>query len=116
MTTETTNQNDRLVRLFTWIIPNGAMVWCALVGVNGNIGAGRVLVLAAWFFAVVNCLVAITSKHVAAKITAKGRSVPAWISHGFDVAMIVFLVWHGWWFTGIAFILLTIAEADIYSE
>ena len=131
MTTETTKQNDvptstesvtgggyvdRLVRLFTWMSLNGALVWCAWEGVNGNVGAGRVLAFAAWLFAVVYWMVAVAPKHVAAKAVAKGRSVPAWVSHGFDAAMIVFLVWHGWWLTGIAFVLLTIAEAGICSK
>jgi hypothetical protein len=28
----------------------------------------------------------------------------------------VFLVWHGWWWTAVAFVLLTIAEAGIYHK
>jgi hypothetical protein len=132
MTTETTKPNDgptstesvpggdyvdRLVRLFTWLCLNGALVWCAWEGVvSGNVGAGRVLAFAAWFFAVIYWLAAIAPKEVTAKAVAKGRSVPAWVSHGFDAAMIVFLVWHGWWWTAVAFVLLTIAEAGIYHK
>lgn len=131
MKTETTKQNDgptstesvpggdyvsRLVRLISWTTLNGALVWCAWEGVNGNVGAGRVLVFVAWFFVVVYCLVSAAPKHLTAKAVAKGRSVPARIAQGFDVIMIVFLVWHGWWFTGIAFVLTTILDTCLYSK
>lgn len=108
---------DRFVRLFTLLCLNCALVWCALEGVvNGNVGAGRVLAFAAWFFAVIYLLASILPKDVTAKTAAKGRAVPALVSHGFDAAMIVFLVWNGWWWTAIAFVLITVAEAGIYHK
>ena len=114
---------DHLILIFTWFALNGALVWCAWEGViNGNLGAGRMLAFAAWFFTVVYLLIAIIPiittipKEVFDTIVTKKRSVPVWISQGYNAGMIVFLVWNGWWWAAMAFVLLAFAEAVIYHK
>lgn len=46
----------------------------------------------------------------------KGRSVPAWLNHGVGFLFVGAMVWHGWYATGIAFLLLDLIEIGIYSK
>ncbi len=109
---------DRSVRrVLVWVAMNGAMAWCAWAGVHGNEGAGRVYVFVTWLFAIIATLgFLIGDKKIAEKLQKEGRPVWPWLSHGYDATMIVFLVWHGWWWTAIGVTLLTIAEANIYAK
>lgn len=104
----------KMTRFIKWLAINGAMVWCAWTAVGGSEGPGRVLAFVAWFHAAIYWLSALATHEATAKAVAKGRSVPAWLSHGYNISMAIFLVWHGWWWTAIAFVLLTIAESAIY--
>ncbi len=104
-------------RVAIWIVINGALAWCAWAGVHGNEGAGRVFAFVTWVFAIVETLgYIVCPEEVTKKIREPGRPVPAWLSHGYDAIMIVFLVWHGWMWTAIGVLLMTIAEANIYSS
>ena len=110
------HREQRLVRLLRWTAMNGLLVWCAWAAViQGNIGAGRVLCFAVWFFAVMTWIGACNSE-LKAKADAKGRSVPAWVSHGFGISLAVLFLWHGWWGCAVAMVLMEMAEAAVYSE
>jgi len=107
---------DRFVRLVRWTIINGLLAWCAWEAVgNESVGAGRVLAFTAWLFGPLAILCA-CSPDARKKIAAKGRSVPAWLSHGYGIPMIAILVWNGWWMTAIGMLLMEIGEATVYSE
>lgn len=105
----------RLVRLCWWAAINGGLAWCAWAGVHGNEGAGRLLAFAAWTFGIIQ-FVGGMSDDVKSSAAKKGRSIPAWLSHGTGTAMIGFLVWHGWWWTAIAYLLAELGEAAIFHK
>lgn len=101
-------------RFLLWLLINGAFASCAWLGVNGNIGAGRVFVFFAWLMAIMYSLCSLVPEEKKVEIRKHGRSVPSWVSHGFDISICCLLIWHGWWFTGVAVILMTLAELGIY--
>lgn len=105
----------RFVRLCAWVALNGTIVWLAWTGVNGSEGAGRVLAFAAWVFGPLQFLAGMSSE-VCLEVTKKGRSVPSWMSHAVGIGLIGFLVWHGWWWTAIGFLLAEIGEVAIFRK
>ncbi len=102
----------RLVRPLLSAVTIAALAWCAWAGVNGNEGAGRVLQFAAWFMAIT--FIGAVCPADFGDVRAKGRSLPAWLSHGTGIAMILFLVWHGWIWTAIALALHEIGVASVF--
>lgn len=105
----------RLVRLLRWMLFNGGISALAWYAVNGNTGAGRLLQFVVWTFAVIMFLASL-NKDATPKIAAKGRSIPAWLSHGWGSVMICFLAWHGWIGAAIALLIWEVAEAAIFHE
>jgi hypothetical protein len=105
----------RLVRLLRWMLFNGGISALAWYAVNGNTGAGRLLQFVVWTFAVI-MFMASMNKDATPKIAAKGRTIPAWLSHGWGAVMICFLVWHGWIGAAIALLIWEIAEAAIFHQ
>lgn len=105
----------RLVRLLRWMLFNGGISALAWYAVNGNTGAGRLLQFVVWTFAVIMFMASL-NKDATPKISAKGRSIPAWLSHGWGSVMICFLVWHGWIGAAIALLIWEVAEAAIFHE
>ena len=94
---------------------NGGISTLAWYAVHGNTGAGRLLQFVVWTFAVIMFLASL-NKDATPKIAAKGRSIPAWLSHGWGAVMICFLVWHGWIGAAIALLIWEIAEAAIFYQ
>lgn len=88
------------------------LAWYA---VNGSAGAGRLLHFVVWTFAIIMFLASL-NKEALPKIAANGRSIPAWLSHGWGAVLICFLVWHGWIGAAIAMLIWEIAEAAIFYE
>ncbi|MCH7229163.1 hypothetical protein MLD59_23720 [Verrucomicrobiaceae bacterium E54] len=106
----------RLVRLVKWTAWNAGIASLAWLGVvHSNAGAGRLLAFICWTFAVL-ILLAACNKEVAAKAREKGRSIPAWMSHGFGMCLIGFLIWNGWIATAIALLIWEIAEAALFHQ
>jgi hypothetical protein len=94
---------------------NGGISALAWYAVHGITGAGRLLQLVVWTFAVIFFLASL-NKDATPKIAAKGRSIPAWLSHGWGAVIICFLVWHGWIGAAIALLIWEIAEAAIFHQ
>ena len=88
------------------------MCWCAWAGVHGNEGAGRILQFFAWALSL-SFLAAIFPAEFKEQ-REKGRTLPGWLSHGTGIALILFLVWHGWIWTAIALLLHEIGIAAIF--
>ena len=103
-------------RPLLWVILNGLVAWCAWAGVvEGSIGAGRVVIFTAWLVALTGYAVVLAPEHIAKEVAQEGRSVPSWVAQTYDAAMIVLLVWHGWWWTGIAFMISMLIETSLYT-
>lgn len=106
-------KTNRFTRSIPWAVLNGGLAWCAWAGVHGNEGAGNLLAFAAWTFGVIQFTSGMGDS-VKSSAAKKGRNIPAWLSHGVGSAMIGFLVWHGWWWTAIAYLLAELGEAAIF--
>jgi hypothetical protein len=89
-----------------------ALMWCAWLAVNGSEGAGRILQFAAWFMA--TTIVGAVCPEEFEDERSKGLPLPRWIHFGTGIALILFLVWHGWIWTAIALVLHEIGTASIY--
>ena len=108
-------RKQRLVRHLISAFINGLICWCAWGAVTGSVGAGRVMVLTSWILAILYLLLACNTAGIK-QLKERGRSIPAWLCHGYDVALILYLVWYGWWFTSIAWIISTLVVASIYHK
>lgn len=110
-----THMKTKLKRVTKWIILNALIVWGTWEAVHGNVGAGRVLAIGAWIIGPLQFLVAFSKK---ARDAAKkqGRTVPAWMSHGVGMAVVGFLIYHGWVNVGIAWLMAEFGEMVIYSN
>lgn len=120
---ETTSRNNgvlgvdlrRLVRFFRWLVLNSGFTACIWLGVHGNVGAARLACFTAWLFGILAFMGSQMSevKKLAAE---KGRSAPAWLSHGLGLSLMAFLVWHGWWWTAIAMLLMELGETATFHK
>lgn len=92
------------MRLIRYIITNAAFAVCLWFGIiEGISGAANVALFIAWI-AIVTSLFA-CSKDVIEKLAQRGRTVPMWIDQSFDLMVVAFLVWHGWWATAIGYVI-----------
>jgi hypothetical protein len=91
------------VRLIRYIITNAAFGICLWVGiVHGISGAANFGLLLAWWSICISAF--LTNKDIIAEMRKKGRSVPLWIDQIFDASVLLFMVWHAWWITGIGYL------------
>ncbi len=97
-------------RRCNWVLVNSALVWLAYAAVQGNPGAGRLLLFSLWLSATCHWL-ALLHQNPPLQLP---RSVPAQLSHGFDIAMTMFLVGHGWWLTAVAYVLQSLASEVMF--
>lgn len=92
------------MRLIRYIVTNLAFAACLWLGIiEGIAGAANVALFLAWL-AIVTSLFACT-KDVVEVMAKRGRTVPMWVDQCFDLAVVVFLVWHGWWATAIGYVI-----------
>lgn len=103
------------MRIAIWSAVNAGMGWLAWLAVHGNGGAANLLAFISWFFAVVYWA-NLGSKDCRKTASSIGRTVPQWASTLMDVVLIGFLVWHGFWWTGIALTLAFVAYEGIYNN
>ena len=101
------------MKVVKWALVNAAV--CAglyFAVIEGHEGVKRVIVAWCWFYAVI-CLVCSSVDKARLEVQEKGRlevqekvgSFPAVLSHSVGVGCLLFLVWHGWWFTALAFLI-----------
>ncbi len=102
-------------RITTWILLNGAFAALTIYGIQGNVGASRLIAFTAGFCAAVYWFTALNTE-LTNEARKRGRPVPAWLANSVDSAMIVLFVWNGWFAVAIAWLLTSIAEGFIYSD
>lgn len=87
-----------------WVLVNGAFAACLYFGyIEGVEGALRVAFFLAWFAII--CSLPTASEEVRKKMRENGRTIPAWVSVPFDIAVTVVFVWFGAWVTGAFYVL-----------
>lgn len=103
------------VRLVIWAIANGLkwlLTYYAIVeGVNG---AENVVKFWIWMGFVLAIFA--LAKPVAEAMRKDGASVPLWLNTILDLAYAGFIIWHGWLWTGIAFVVSFFITTAIYAE
>lgn len=102
-------------RVIKWTIFNAILGYSAWLAVNGNENAGRVLIFLAWLIAVSN-IAGLLIKEVKTEMRSRGRSVPENMETIWGRSLVLFLVWHGWWMTSIAILIIVICEEAIYGK
>lgn len=105
------------IRPLWWLALNGGVAYCGYLGVNGNRGAANVYLFSVFVSAFVWCFVVAAKEEPSLKKTlSHGRSVPAFFSSTLDLVSCGYLIWHSWWFTGIAVLVSWMCESAIFSE
>lgn len=97
-----------------WFAVNAGICWLAWLAVHGSGGAANLLAFISWFFAVVYWA-NLGSKDLQKNAQSIGRTVPQWVSILVDGVLIGFLVWHGFWWTGIALTLSLVGYEAIFN-
>jgi hypothetical protein len=88
-----------------WVAQNLIMTALLWLGVRGSEGAANVFCFIVWLtlFCAVICF---RDPHARELFRTRGRSVPRWVDLVFSVGVTLALVYHGWFVTAIAYILL----------
>ncbi len=92
------------MRALKWVLMNGvfaALLWAAVA--HGVEGAQNIVVVAVWLLLLMTPLM--WTADMQKTLAERGRAVPAWLDGLFDVALVAVLLWHGWMFTGVAYLL-----------
>lgn len=114
---KTNSTMTKMGRLLKWAFLNGGLAVLVWLAVNGNEGASRLLVFVASVCGVAQFITGFNEElREDARKRLKSRVVPACLSHGLGVGMAFFLVWHGWLWTGVVFLLAELGEFRIYEE
>ena len=91
------------MRLFRYIAANALFAACLWLGIIHEIaGAANVGLLLAWWSIFVSAF--LTHKDIVTEKRKRGRIVTLWIDQLFDGAVLLFMVWHSWWITGIGYL------------
>ena len=105
---------SKISEIFQWFLVNGgiaALGVCAII--TGHLGAARLFCFVSWFCGSIQ-FIASFNKEVAEKARANRTPIYPWIGHLMDFSMIGMLVWNGWWWTAIAWVLLWLSYVNIY--
>jgi len=109
----TTIHNINIMRITTWVLTNTAFSWLVWAAVGGNAGAGNLLVAVAWFLAVTTLMSCIWVNEIKLPQNYE-RAVHPSVSTPFEMLVAAFLVWNGWWLTGLAVVLAWVSTESIY--
>lgn len=97
-------------RFLYWLVTQGTLaglLWLALV--ENSEGAGRVVVVYVWVILVVSLILMTDSFHreAAKQSDQLGKPRAGWfkgLDKLVDLSITGVLIWHGWWFTGVAYL------------
>lgn len=95
---------NKFLKFSLWLLSNIALGYFIFLGVHGVQGAINVVVALAAISAV--AAVAIhNNKEVIKDVASRGLYVPKWLRKLVDYSGIAVLVWYGWWFTALAWLI-----------
>lgn len=95
------NGAKRFKRAAWWAITNAGLISLAYFGVNGDVGCARVLHFLAPIYALALFAVFLPDAEIAKQ---KPLPVPSWLNALSGWGLVLFLVWHGWIWTALAFV------------
>ena len=96
--------NKRLKARVSWAVQQtviGALLWFGVV--QGVEGAANCVLVLFWFFSI-GALFSGSDDFIAS-LRERGRVIPVWLDVPWDAVIVGTLVWHGWWWTGVAYLL-----------
>lgn len=105
-------------RILLWLFSHAIAGLCAYeVFREGQhyMGAMRILVFMTWASAIASLFI-MWSDEAMDKVRDKGRSVPAVLSHGVGLALVMFFVWNGWIATAIAMFFNELVEVYAHDK
>lgn len=107
---------SEISKLINWIVANGGIAALGTFAViTGHLGAARLSCFISWFCGSIQFLASF-NKEIVEKARAHRTPISPWISHLMDFPMIGMLVWHGWWWTAIAWVLLWLSYVNISQD
>ena len=92
------------MRALKWVLINSAfsgLLWFAVA--RGVEGAQNIVLALVWLLLLMTPLM--WTADMQKTLAERGRPIPAWVDHTFDLAIVAVLLWHGWMATGIAYLL-----------
>jgi len=101
-----------------WLSWHVFLGWLCWESVNGNIGAGNLLRFIAWaLFVLVSSAVIVLHDDWDKMANDRTKPViPPWLSFLSWSLMAFFLAWHGWIFTAIAFLMLSLIDVGLRTQ
>ena len=91
-------------RILEWLAINTIFVIALYFALFENvIGAQRLVIFFTWFTAISALMV--MHPDTTATLRKTGRAIPAWIDAMYDAAVLGLLVWFGWWWTAIGYLI-----------
>jgi hypothetical protein len=100
-------------KIAIWSATNAAYAWLVWAAVEGNTGAGNLLVAISWFLAVTMTVCSVWNSEIKWS-QDYARSVHPSVSTPFEMLVAAFLVWNGWWLTGLAVVLAWVGAESVY--
>lgn len=106
----------KLKRWMRWTIGNTCIAILIYAGLwHGVEGAARVLQFYVWFAFFLSLFFFSDEIVVSTKEKLGGRVIPEWLDTFVDMAFVVALVWHGWIWSGVAFLAHMLLSSRVYA-
>ena len=100
-------------RIFVWVAINGGMAAAMWYGIVENVdGARNVFMFMVWLSFVASLF--LMSEEMQKHIKKRGRSVPRWMSVPYDIAVTMFMVWFGLWWSGAAYCIASLMQEGAF--
>lgn len=108
------------MKLLRWTLVHGILAGCLWYGFEESVqGAANVALFLAWTQAVVGILSS-TDTAVNAVQAVDGKfktpSVPRGVDMAFSMAVVLFLVWHSYWWTGAIYLIGSVATSTYWDK
>jgi hypothetical protein len=105
----------KISKVLRWLLFNGLFAVILWFGIIGEIdGARRLGLFLVWTTFILSLF--LCSEEVMSSVVSQGSSVPAWMDNSFDFAVLSFLIWHGFIWSGIAYAIHFIFSIAVHEK